>query len=141
MSAQFDTGLPGPGQLQLQCCGNCQAVNYPPRELCGSCLADSLSWRAVDERGSVLSQTDLHYSLEPNYATQVPWTIAVIKLDCGPVLFAHLQPGVSSGVIVSVKIAQDQHGSQMLIAVPSEKNASASTATWLKSIKFKEDIS
>jgi len=42
MAATFSTGLPNATDLTLQCCGQCQQVNYPPRELCGHCLADSL---------------------------------------------------------------------------------------------------
>ena len=91
MSAKFDTALPSVNGLSLQHCSKCRHINYPVRELCGNCLADSLVWQSVDGAGTVQSLTALHYPLEKNFSHHLPWRIASVKLDAGPVAFAHLQ--------------------------------------------------
>ncbi len=131
----FDTGLPATGALQLQVCEQCGEVNYPRRELCGHCLADALSWRPVDDGGTVQSMTELQHSLEDQYAEKLPWRVASVLLDCGPVAFAHLQPGVAVNGRVSLRILEDAHGSPMLVALGDRANA----AQWLKDIDFRED--
>jgi uncharacterized OB-fold protein len=116
MAGDFDTRLPAAPELSLQVCGECGAVNYPPRELCGDCLADALHWRAVADTGVVQSLTELHYSLEPHYASRLPWRVASVRLDCGPVVFTHLQPGVAIDDPVAVRPLQDAAGHRMLVA-------------------------
>ena len=134
MTPVFDTGLPATGDLQLQVCGNCGQVNYPRRELCGNCLADALDWQTVDSAGTVQSLSELHYSLEPVYAANLPWRVASVKLACGQVVFAHLSPGVECGQPVTVCIRSDSHGNRMLVALDEGKQAE-----WLDSIDFRED--
>ena len=134
MPARFDTGLPAASGLALPCCGRCGRVNYPPRELCGACLADGLAWKAVDSAGVVQACTELHYSLEQDYADHLPWRVASVLLACGPVVLAHLQPGVVEGAGVTVHIVEDRHGNRMLAAV----EPSGAGADWLASIQFKE---
>ena len=136
MPARFDTGLPATAGLALPCCSRCGRVNYPPRELCGACLADGLVWRGVDSRGLVQACTDLHYSLEPDYADHLPWRIASVVLACGPVVLAHLQPDIVEGGEVAVRIVEDRHGNRMLAAIgPQQAGAGAD---WLASLQFKE---
>ncbi len=135
MSTQFNTGLPDSGELMLQCCGQCRQVNYPPRELCGNCLADSLQWQQVENTGSVQSVAQLHYSLEPEYTEHLPWAVANIKLDCGPVVLAHLQPDIVYGARVTLKIVQDNGANRMLVATGGD---SKSASAWLQAVNFKE---
>lgn len=138
MSTTFSTGLPNATELTLQCCGQCQQVNYPPRELCGNCLADSLQWQRVDNSGIVQSVAQLHYSLEPEYAEHLPWTVASIKLDCGPVVLAHLQPDIICGATVKLKPVQDQAANRMLVAMGDDGRSEESASAWLQAINFKE---
>ena len=138
MSTMFNTGLPNATDLTLQCCGQCQQVNYPPRELCGNCLADSLQWQRVDNSGIVQSVAQLHYSLEPAYAEHLPWIVASIKLDCGPVVLAHLQPDIICGATVKLKPVQDQAANRMLVATGDDSRSEESASAWLQAINFKE---
>lgn len=134
MSATFNTELPAVNGLSLQHCGKCGHVNYPVRELCGNCLADSLAWQSVADGGTVQSITALHYPLETNFSQQLPWRIASIKLDAGPVAFAHLQPGIESKARVTLSIAQDEIGNRVLVATGENESASP----WLTAIKLTE---
>jgi len=134
MPATFNTGLPAVKGLALQCCKHCQHINYPARELCGNCLEDALAWQSVSSAGTVQSLSDLHYPLESNFTHQLPWRIASVKLDVGPVAFAHLQPGVRTGERVALEIVEDKTGNRMLVAIGNRQSATR----WLKSVHFEE---
>jgi uncharacterized OB-fold protein len=92
----------------------------------------------VDNTGIVLSVTQLHYSLEPEYAEHLPWTVASIKLDCGPVVLVHLQPDIVSGATVKLKLVQDQAANRMLVATADDSESEKSASTWLETVNFKE---
>lgn len=81
------------GELVLQQCANCSAVQYPPREVCSTCLSDQLEWQSQSTLGQVLSVSQLHHSLEPVFQENLPWTLASVKLQCGPVVLAQLPAG------------------------------------------------
>lgn len=108
--------------LVLQHCVHCHTIQYPPREVCRTCLNDQLEWQATETGGKVLAVTDLHHSHEPYFQQRAPWIIASIKLDCGPIVFAHIaaqdaQPGEQ----VKVFSHPDLSGRAVLVAVtPTE---------------------
>ncbi len=134
MPATFNTALPSVNGLCLQHCSKCGHINYPVRELCGKCLGDSLVWQNVDGGGTVQSVTALHYPLEQNFSAQLPWRIASVKLDVGPVAFAHLQPDSVCGARITLSIAQDEAGNNVLVAKGDKDSASE----WLSAIKYTE---
>lgn len=138
MPTEFHTGLPASATLTLQRCGSCQQVNYPPRELCGHCLADDLQWQAVADSGVVQSLTRLNYSLEPDYAQHLPWTVASVLLDCGPIALAHLTPGIATGARVRLRVIQDRAGNRMLAATGTDAAARPGERAWLQSVGFRE---
>jgi len=136
--APFSTGLPATATLTLQRCGSCAQVNYPARELCGNCLADALSWQPVEDTGTVQSVSELHYSLEPQYAGKLPWTVASVQLDCGPIVIAHLVPGTAVGATVRLRPVADAAGTIMLLAAGVDGDGDSAAARWLKETEFNE---
>lgn len=138
MATLFTTRLPAHSALTLQICAQCQQVNYPPRELCGNCLADELQWHTVQDSGVVQAMVQLHYSLEPVYAQHLPWAVASVKLDCGPVVLAHLQPGIDSGSAITLKVIQDEAGNRMLVATGKDSASQRSASAWLDTVDFRE---
>mgnify|MGYP001827596182 CR=1 FL=1 len=136
MGTRFATGLPAGPALQLQRCELCGKVNYPRRELCAHCLADALHWCEVESGGGVRSVTELHYSLEPLFAERLPWRIASVQLDCGPVAFVHLQPGLVIGARVDVRIAVDAGGNRVVVALDE---GGENAREWLVESGFQEE--
>ena len=111
------TAAPG---LQLQVCQSCGWVQYPNRQVCRECLDGELERQPVDDAGRMVSWTPLHASLDPWFAAQLPWPVASVKLNCGPVVLAHLigeQPHV--GQQLRVSCLQDPEGREVLVAFPS----------------------
>jgi len=109
------------GRLELQACRDCGAVQYPPREACRVCLSLRLDWKPQDGAGELISETTLHHSNELFYRERMPWRLGVIKLDCGPVVVAHLHGDCApapSRVRVDAKI--DRAGQAALVAIPEK---------------------
>lgn len=85
------------GQFALQVCSACQAVQYPPRDVCCQCLHDDLPWQPVPNGATVVASSTLHHSNEPYFQEKLPWRIGTVKLDCGPVAIAHLRDNLQTG--------------------------------------------
>ncbi len=81
--------------IALQQCRNCDARQYPPRDVCHQCLGDDLVWRDCSSKGKLLSAIPLHHSLWEYFKRRLdtaPWPIASVRLEEGPIVFAHLHP-------------------------------------------------
>jgi len=131
LGAQF-TAANLPTALALQCCDACGHVQYPPTELCGQCLDDSLVYRQVGTEGTLLATTALNHSLWEYYKrrlTQNPWLIGSIALDAGPVVLAHIgENTLKSGERVNVFSHTDASQQAVLVAVAASTDMSTPMA-------------
>ncbi len=109
------------GRLELQVCRDCGTVQYPPREACRACLSQRIDWKAQDGGGELMSQTTLHHSHELFYRERMPWRLGVVKLDCGPVVVAHLHGDCAAAPSrVRVHANIDRAGQAALVAMPEK---------------------
>jgi uncharacterized OB-fold protein len=107
------------GRLALQCCLACGAVQYPPREICGLCLADALEWRVNDsEPGEVLAATMLYHSHEAQFRSRLPLSVGLVRLDAGPACVCFLAEGCGAGTHVAISARIDDAGRAVLTATP-----------------------
>ena len=119
-----------PDSLHLQRCDRCATVQYPPREVCRSCLSDELRWGPVEPEGTVLASSSLHHCLNPWFAARSPWLMGSVKLDCGPVVLAHLPSNVAAaGSEVRVQSLNDSSGQAVLVAVPRTLDLAQAAST------------
>lgn len=110
------------GRFELQTCLSCGAIQYPPREACHRCLSVRLEWRVQPNRGELLARTTLTHSNEPFFRQRLPWSIGLIRLDCGPSVVAHLHGGVASpGTPVRLNLCLDRAGCAVLVAFALEE--------------------
>jgi NAD(P)-dependent dehydrogenase (short-subunit alcohol dehydrogenase family)/uncharacterized OB-fold protein len=110
------------GRFELQVCAACQAVQYPPREACHKCLSDDLRWRLQDGAGELLATTTVHVSHDLFFRERVPWRLAMVHLDCGPTVVAHLHgscPPPPARVRVGARL--DKAGQGVLVAFPIDE--------------------
>lgn len=109
------------GRFELQVCVSCETVQYPPREACYVCLGTELEWRSQEGGGELLAVTQVHVSQNPYFKERTPWPVALVRLDCGPAVIAHLHvdclPPPSR---VRVQARVDVSGQGVLIAFPGE---------------------
>jgi NAD(P)-dependent dehydrogenase (short-subunit alcohol dehydrogenase family)/uncharacterized OB-fold protein len=109
------------GRFALQICRNCGAVQYPPRDVCRSCLSHQLIWRPQEGRGKLLSETTLRAAQELYFRERLPWRIGLVRLDAGVNLVAYLHAGVGAAPCrVRVETALDRAGQAALIAMPEK---------------------
>jgi uncharacterized OB-fold protein len=76
-------------ELRLQYCGTCQKYIFYPRILCPTCLSDVLEWRAVSGKGTLLTYV-LSARPAPGFEDELPYAIAIVKLDEGPHLMTNI---------------------------------------------------
>lgn len=77
-------------RLTVQACGACFGTQHPPRAVCISCgRTDDLTLREAGGRGVVDSFTVVHRA--PAKDLEVPYVIARVRLDEGPILLTRLE--------------------------------------------------
>lgn len=70
-------------------CDKCGARLFPPRQVCPECRGRALSPYRFGGQGEVYSYTTVVQAPE-NYEAYVPYTVALVRLDEGPMLMAQL---------------------------------------------------
>jgi len=70
-------------------CPHCDAKLFPPRDVCSECGKDAKTAYAFSGRGEVYSYTTV-YEPPAGYEEYAPYTVALIKLEEGPLVTAQL---------------------------------------------------
>lgn len=82
-------------RLVVQHCDHCDGVQHPPRAVCIHChRVGSLGWQETTGRGRVDSFTVVHRGPRPEL--EVPYVVARVRLDAGPILLTRLEGRASS---------------------------------------------
>jgi uncharacterized OB-fold protein len=97
--------------LMLQVCADCGYVHYPTHAVCRSCLSETLSDRPFTDTGTVLAKIELFNSMDPVFTKHLPWSVATIKLDAGPVVIAHSRTNEQR---VNLRYVRDHLGRRVL---------------------------
>jgi uncharacterized protein len=92
---------------------HCKAKLFPPRDVCPECSGPAKEPYAFSGRGEVYSYTPV-FSAPDGYREQAPYTVALIRLQEGPLVTAQLtdvdRDDVSIGMpveMVTRKIMED----------------------------------
>jgi len=78
------------GELRLQRCTGCGQLRYPAAIVCSECLSGESEWQAVSGRGKVFSFVVFHRAYHPAWEGRVPYNVALIELDEGPILLSNV---------------------------------------------------
>jgi len=73
-------------------CGSCERIFFPPRESCPYCRRKSMGEMEdykLSGKGEIVTHTIIHVAPEA-FEEQVPYPIAIIKLDEGPQITAQI---------------------------------------------------
>ncbi|MEX1246876.1 MAG: Zn-ribbon domain-containing OB-fold protein [Anaerolineales bacterium] len=70
-------------------CEHCDAKLFPPRDICPECGEEAKTLFQFSGKGEVYSYTTV-YEAPEGYAEQAPYTLAMVKLDEGPLVTAQL---------------------------------------------------
>jgi uncharacterized OB-fold protein len=102
-------------------CPHCEAKIFPPRDICPSCGLDAKTAYTFSGKGEIYSFTTI-YEAPAGYDENAPYTVALVKLQEGPLVTAQLtdlgeQP-VEIGMpveMVTRKLRQDGDERGMLV--------------------------
>ena len=75
--------------LQGEVCPHCEAKLFPPRDICPECGQEAKTRYQFSGRGEVYSYTTI-YEPPAGYEEYAPYTVALVKLEEGPIVTAQL---------------------------------------------------
>jgi uncharacterized OB-fold protein len=76
-------------RLEGEICPHCSHKIFPPRDICPECKKPAKEPYALSGRGEVYSFSTVH-SAPQGFESYVPYTVALVKLDEGPMVTAQL---------------------------------------------------
>ena len=93
-------------RLALQRCSRCATFRFPASPVCAKCDADEYEWTPTGGKGKILSWVVFHRCYFPSFAAEMPYNVALVQLDEGPVLCSNIvgtdNASISIGMRVSV---------------------------------------
>jgi uncharacterized OB-fold protein len=75
--------------LQGEVCPDCHQAIFPPRDVCPHCSEPAGPIHTMSGRGEVFSYTKM-YHVPEGFDGQRPYTVALVKLNEGPMVTAQL---------------------------------------------------
>jgi len=82
-------------RLVMPHCRACGHVQWPPRKVCGGCLGplDADNWQEIAQTGTIWSFVVYHRAFHPGFADRIPYNVAFVRLDAGPVVVTNITGG------------------------------------------------
>ncbi|MGH2728194.1 MAG: Zn-ribbon domain-containing OB-fold protein [Actinomycetota bacterium] len=77
-------------ELRVQACNACGNRQLPWGPCCTRCLSQDLTWLRSAGRGTVFSFTIVRQAIHPTFSAQVPYVIADVELDEGPIMTSNV---------------------------------------------------
>lgn len=75
--------------LMGEVCPHCEAKLFPPRDICPECGGEAKTLYQFSGKGEVYSYTTI-YEPPAGYEENAPYTVALVKLEEGPIVTAQL---------------------------------------------------
>jgi uncharacterized OB-fold protein len=76
-------------QLVGEVCPHCESKIFPPRDICPECGGEAKELYTFSGRGEVYSYTTV-YDAPAGFKENAPYTVAMIKLEEGPMVTAQM---------------------------------------------------
>jgi uncharacterized OB-fold protein len=97
-------------RLSLQRCSRCRAWRFPASPVCAECDSPEFHWEPTGGRGTIVSWVVFHRLYFPSFAPDLPYNVALVRLDEGPVLPTNIvgceRSALHSGLPVEVVFEQ-----------------------------------
>ncbi|HKT73704.1 MAG TPA: OB-fold domain-containing protein [Steroidobacteraceae bacterium] len=76
----------------MQRCAGCGELRWPPKPLCPACLRPAAleDWQDIARTGQIWSFCVYHRAFHPSFADRIPYNVAYIKLDAGPMFISNV---------------------------------------------------
>jgi hypothetical protein len=103
---RFWREIPERYTLQASRCISCQTIHFPPREVCPTCRRASIGRMQpvkLSGRGRILEWTRIHKAA-PGYEFQVPYVVALVQTEEGPVVTGQVVDSEAAAVAVGAAV-------------------------------------
>lgn len=77
-------------ELLIQQCNNCGVFQFYPRSICTSCMSENVEWVQSSGKGKVVTYTIVYRAPNKAFEADLPYVIALIKLDEGPTMMSNI---------------------------------------------------
>jgi uncharacterized protein len=77
-------------ELRMQRCTSCQRYRYPVSPVCADCDSGAYEWSRVSGHGKIVSWVVFHRCYFPSFADEMPYNVAMIALDEGPIMVSNV---------------------------------------------------
>ena len=84
-------------------CPHCDAKIFPPRDVCPNCGGEAKTTFAFSGKGEVFSYTTI-YEAPTGFDENAPYTVALVKLEEGPLVTAQLTDLGSQAVEIGMPV-------------------------------------
>ncbi len=111
------------GELVLQRCSHCGRLRYPAAIVCPNCLAPEAQWQPVSGRGKVFSFVVFQRAYHPAWERKVPYNVALIELDEGPIMLSNVVGVDNATLAVGLPVAVAFEAVDESLAIPVFKPA------------------
>jgi uncharacterized OB-fold protein len=91
-------------ELYLQRCKDCRQVWYPAATNCPKCLSTNFEWSAMSGRGTVWSFIVYHHCWHPGFEKDIPYNVAMIQLQEGPIVITNIVNVPNDGIKVGMSV-------------------------------------
>ncbi|MGH3257973.1 MAG: Zn-ribbon domain-containing OB-fold protein [Streptosporangiaceae bacterium] len=78
------------GELRLQRCRACGHIRYPVSAICPRCLSGAADWTAMSGHGTVQTYSIFERAYHETWKDRVPYVVALVELDEGPVFLTNV---------------------------------------------------
>lgn len=103
---RFWREIPQRYNLQASKCGECAAVQFPPREVCPTCRRASVGRMTpmnLSGFGTILEWTRVHKPA-PGYELQVPYVVALVQTPEGPIITGQIVDSPPEGIVPGASV-------------------------------------
>jgi len=84
-------------------CPHCDVKIFPPRDVCPACGDEAKNLYAFSGRGEVYSHTTV-YDAPAGYEENAPYTVALVKLEEGPMITAQLTDVGNERIVIGTPV-------------------------------------
>lgn len=88
--SRFYVELRDHGRIWGTKCPKCALTYVPPKSTCPACFSEIKEWVEVGKTGTLLTYTDVNYSVPDIQPEKTPYFLGIIKLDGASNGFLHM---------------------------------------------------
>lgn len=92
------------GRFVLPACRNCGKRHFYPRAVCPHCRSLEVGYASASGNGSIYSFTVHRQPAGPEFASDVPYVVALVALDEGPRMLARIVGAEPEAVAIGQRV-------------------------------------